>query len=76
MTDHTDHICKTGGLRQKYNITKTSGEPVDDGAVYFVLRVDEDPHARKALRAYAESVAVENEVLAHDLFMLADRFDA
>jgi hypothetical protein len=70
-----NHDCKTGGLRHKYNITKTSGEPIDNDAVYFVLRVDEDPHARKALRAYAESVALENDVLANDLFMLSDRFD-
>lgn len=71
-----DHDYKDGGLRQKYHITKASGEPVDDGAVYFVLRVNEDPHARKALRAYAESVAAENDVLASDLLMLAERFDA
>jgi hypothetical protein len=38
-----DHDYKTGGLRQKYNVTKLSGEPIDDGAVYFVLRIDEDP---------------------------------
>jgi len=72
MADHDYKIC---GLRQKYNITKTSGEPIDDGAVYFVLRVDEDPHARKALRAYAESVEDENDVLASDLLLLAERFD-
>lgn len=71
-----DHDYKNGGLRQKYNITKTSGEPIDDGAVYFVLRVDEDPHARAALRAYAGSVADENDVLASDLLMLVERFDA
>jgi hypothetical protein len=75
-TTMADHDYKTGGLRRKYNITKTTGEPVDESAVYFVLRVDEDPHARKALRAYAESVEDENDVLASDLLMLAERFDA
>lgn len=71
-----DHDYKTGGLRQKYHITKANGKPVDDGAVYFVLRIDEDPHSRKAIRAYAESIAHENDVLASDLLMLAERFDA
>jgi hypothetical protein len=71
-----DHDYKNGGLHQKYHITKTSGEPVDESAVYFVLRVDEDPHARKALLAYADSVASENEILASDLRLLFERFAA
>jgi len=70
----TNHDYKIGGLRQKYHITKTSGEPVDESAVYFVLRVDEDPHARNALLAYADSVAGENEMLASDLILLVERF--
>ena len=66
---------KTCGLHQKYHITKTNGEPVDDDAVYFVLRIDSDPHARNALREYARIIANDNEILASDLIMLADRFD-
>jgi len=48
------------GLHRRYNITKASGEPVDPGAEYFVLRLDaggSDPHhieaCRRALREYA-----------------------
>jgi len=36
-------------------------------AKYFVLRYDKDPHAIKALKAYAVSVKVDNEQLAADL---------
>lgn len=40
---------------------------VDSKAVYFVLRLDEDPHARIAAEAYAESVRNENPQLASDI---------
>ena len=56
-----------GGLRQKYIITKTSGKPVDPKAKYFVLRYDEDPHARAAIKAYIRSIRRENPELARDL---------
>jgi len=39
----------------------------DEGAAYFVLRLDEDPHARKAAMAYADSVEQENKQLADEL---------
>jgi hypothetical protein len=41
--------------------------PVDPEAVYFVLRLDEDPHARKAALAYADSVESENAEFAGDI---------
>jgi len=50
-----DHDYKTGGLRQKYNVTKRDGSEIDPEAVYFVLRVDADKHARNALVAYADT---------------------
>ena len=56
-----------GGLKLKYIITKANGNPVDETAKYFVLRYDIDPHARKALVAYAESVESDNSQLASDL---------
>ncbi len=54
-------------LFQKYIITKTSGDPLDPEARYFVLRYDKDPHAQAALLAYAESCQVDNPQLAADL---------
>jgi len=38
-------------------LKKADGSPVDPNAMYFVLRIDTDPHARIALRAYAEVFA-------------------
>ena len=42
-------------------------EPVSPEAIYFVLRLDEDPNARVAALAYADSVEAENLQLAHDI---------
>lgn len=61
------------GLFRKYVIEKASGEPVDPNAVYFTLRLDTDPHARAAVRAYAESVRRENSELARDLMDLLEK---
>jgi len=41
---------------------------VDKKATYFVLRLDTDPHARAAARAYIQSVRHENPKLAEDIF--------
>ena len=46
----------TQGLYGKYNITKADGTPIDTEAQYFILRIDTDAHARRALRAYANSL--------------------
>lgn len=58
---------KHGGYERKYIISKTNGNPVDPEADYFVLRLDQDPHALNALVAYAESVAQDNIELSNDL---------
>ena len=58
---------KNGGYVKKYMIHKSNGKPVDPNADYFVLRIDKDPHALKALAFYAESVKVDNEELSNDL---------
>lgn len=58
---------REGGWKQKYIIAKADGSPVDDDAVYFVLRLDEDPNARVAAIAYAASVGISNGDLASDL---------
>ncbi len=51
------------GLHARYLVSKTSGEPVDENAVYFVLRLDsngdDQQHiaaCRAAARAYADHV--------------------
>jgi len=58
------------GLYDKYTITKTDGSPVDENAVYFVLRLDTDRHAQQAISAYIHSVQWENPQLADDLIAL------
>jgi hypothetical protein len=62
-----DHDYKHGGWKQKYIIHKADGRPVDPSAIYFVLRLDEDPHARWAARCYSNSVAVDNVKFATDI---------
>jgi hypothetical protein len=58
---------KNGGLDNKYIITKKNGNPVDPNAVYFVLRLDKDPHALNAIETYMKSVSKDNKELAEDL---------
>ncbi len=41
-----------------------------DGCEYFVLDIDHDPHARKALLAYADSCGGEYPELAADLRLI------
>ena len=55
------------GLYGKYEIRKTDGSPVDPKAVYFTLRLDTDPYARAAIRAYIEACRMEQPELAEDL---------
>ena len=55
------------GLYGKYRVEKTDGSPLDPKAIYFTLRIDTDPHARAAIRAYIESCREENPELAGDL---------
>lgn len=56
-------------IYQKYEIRKTDGTPVDPSAQYFVLRIDTDKHARRALLAYAKSVEAEDPEFARLLRM-------
>ena len=60
------NVAASGGLGEKYIVQKVEG-PTDPNAQYFVLRIDTDVHARRALRAYAWSVIEENELLASEL---------
>ena len=62
------------GLYGKYEIKKTDGTPVDPEAVYCTLRLDTDPHARAAIRAYIESCRDEEPDLARDLEKVLQQF--
>jgi len=61
----------------KYTVGKSDGTPVDPQAQYFVLRLDTDPHARVAARAYASSIQSEDPLLSAEMmawiFSLAPR---
>ncbi len=54
-------------LFDKYKIEKTDGSPIDPNAMYFVLRIDTDFHARVALRAYARSIRSTDPDFANEL---------
>jgi acetyl-CoA carboxylase beta subunit len=58
---------KQGGYVKKYIISKANGKPTDPNADYFVLRLDKDPHALKAMITYANSVLEDNEQLSNDI---------
>lgn len=58
---------KEGGWEDKYIISKSDGSPVDENAIYFVLRLDTDIHARRAALAYAASVQAENPLFAREI---------
>ena len=55
------------GYYKKYHISKNDGSSINPDADYFVLRLDTDVHARKALRQYAESIRSENASFADDI---------
>lgn len=62
---------KSRGIYAKYRVTRTDGksEPGQKHADcdYFVLDLDHDPHAKAALKAYADSCRAEYPLLADDL---------
>lgn len=55
------------GLYGKYKIEKADGTPIDPKAQYFILRLDTDPYARRALRKYIRYMHEVNPKLATDL---------
>lgn len=62
------------GLHQRYIVSKTNGEPVDDYAEYFVLRLDTGGDdlkhikaCRKAIRKYAKEIKKHLPILSEDL---------
>lgn len=59
------------GLYPKFNVSRTDGRDAPGekhhGAEYFVLDLNDDPHAIPALAAYAESCKTDYPALATDL---------
>jgi hypothetical protein len=62
------------GLHQRYIVSKTDGEPIDERAEYFILRVDlngSDPKhiaaCRKAVLCYADEIKDHLPQLSKDL---------
>lgn len=62
---------KGRGLYEKFHVTRNDGSDQPggkhDGCEYFVLDLKHDPHAKPALRAYAESCKEDYPQLAADL---------
>ena len=57
------------GLYNKYRIEKASGEPIDPKAQYFVLRIDTDLAAKKAMLTYADEMKKGGEIdFAHHIW--------
>lgn len=54
------------GLYNKYTVRRVEGT-TDPEAQYFVLRIDTDLHAQKALEAYLNLIKDTNPTLAEDL---------
>lgn len=65
------------GLFAKYRVERTDGsfEPGQrhEGCFCFVLDIDHDPHARRALEAYALSCARQYPELSRDLYRELDK---
>jgi hypothetical protein len=66
------------GLHDKFRVERTDGKSAPgakhDGCRYFVLDLDHDAAALRALQAYAEVCAADRPELAADLqVMLASR---
>lgn len=59
------------GLFRKFEVRRVDGSDAPGGkhhgCLYFVLDIDHDPHARAALRAYADACATTHPELARDL---------
>ena len=68
-------IMENIGLYNKYIINKSDGTDIDINADYFVLRLDKDIRARKALRVFAESIKKENPVFSNDINVKLDMYE-
>jgi len=64
------------GIYGKYIIQKADGSEIEPEATYFVLRLDTDYAARKAMGQYARSVRKENSKLATDIEACLNELEA
>ncbi len=62
------------GLHERYKVTKSNGEVVDIGAIYFVLRLDPNGSdldhvwaCQEAALTYANTIEDLKPILAHEL---------
>jgi hypothetical protein len=65
---------ENAGLYRKYNVSPQAGGP--SPFAWFVLDVTGDPHAKAALKAYAESCKDDLPKLAQPLFELVAELEA
>ncbi len=77
-TEELPSYLREGFRTHKYDIRKTSGEPLHPDAKYFVLRYDKDPNAVVAMLAYAHGLVGDNtpfvKQLLQTLYIHAERF--
>jgi hypothetical protein len=66
-------IMEQTGWYTKYKIERMDGRPIDPNACYFVLRLDKDPVARKAMLVYASST--EDAQLGADIMQVLNDLD-
>lgn len=73
MSEQGNSRYGKGGFSPRFTVTRTDGKLCRAEARYMVMDGGgADPHAVKAIRAYAESVAAENGELARDLFAMLE----
>ena len=57
----------------RFKILSRDGDHVNANVNWFSLRLDgKDPHAIAAILAYADSIAMDNPQLEHELRMIVD----
>jgi hypothetical protein len=71
MRENSKYTPDPNGLYQKYVVHSLDGKQITD---CFTMRIA-DPHARKAMRCYADSVESENKKLAEDLRLWVEHED-
>jgi hypothetical protein len=62
---------RQSGIYHKFRVSRVDGSDSPgarhDSCAYFVLDCDHDPHAKAAIKAYADSCRSENPKLSIDL---------
>ena len=56
-----------GGFEDRFRVTRTDGKPCRPEARYLILDYANDPHAKVAVNAYADSIENDNPLMAADL---------